>query len=418
MLPAMSVRRVPPLPVALALVAAALIAAALTTRSAVVDAFAAVRDGQALAVQQAVRADLVELGQLPTNEVLAQVLADHSDEGLRYIAIAEGRRVIVEAGQPVGTLDDGQARPRGRLRRARGELRIEQVGDRMRIELPAAFRRTWGAGRPARLVVEIETSQASTLRSAATRTVAIGAIAAFVLLALAGWLVRRELRRRAEEGKRERERRLASLGEMSAVLAHEIRNPLASLKGNAQLLAGMVAKRGDSPEDEKTRAKADRVVEEAVRLERLTQDLLAYVRTGEIARSPSPIASLVRGAAAAVSPEIMVETIDADVSLDAARMHQVLVNLLENAVAAGPPVTLRVTRDSGHLVIEVSDSGGGVAAGDREKVFEPFFTNKTRGTGLGLAIARRVVEQHRGTLTVHDAPTGGACFRIRIPETT
>jgi two-component system sensor histidine kinase HydH len=205
---------------------------------------------------------------------------------------------------------------------------------------------------------------------------------------------------------------------MSAVLAHEIRNPLASLKGNAQLLAGMLAKRGDSPEDDKPRAKAERVVEEAVRLERLTQDLLAYVRTGELSRTPTPIASLVRDAAAAVSPDIEVHTVEADVSLDAARMHQVLVNLLENAVAAGPPVSLRAARDAGYLVLEVSDGGPGVPAIERDKVFEPFFTNKTRGTGLGLAIARRVVEQHRGTLTVHDAPAGGACFRIRIPETS
>jgi two-component system sensor histidine kinase HydH len=94
----------------------------------------------------------------------------------------------------------------------------------------------------------------------------------------------------------------------------------------------------------------------------------------------------------------------------------VLVNLLENAVAAGPPATLSVSSTSRTLVIEVSDKGPGVPADERDKVFEPVFTNKTRGTRLGLAIARRVVELHRGTLTVGDAPGGGARFRIEIPE--
>ncbi len=414
MLPAMLLKRVPPLAIALALVAAALIAAAWTTRSAVLDAFVAVRDGQALAVQQAVRADLAELGGPPTSEQLATLLTEHKQEGLRYLAVLDGRRMIAEAGTAVGTLDGS----RGRRRAGRGELQIEQIGERMRIELPAAFRRMWGGNRPVRLVVEIESDQATKLRAAATRTVAIGAIAAIVLLGLALWLVRRELQRRAEERERERERRLASLGEMSAVLAHEIRNPLASLKGNAQLLAAMLAKRTQVPEGDKLGAKADRVVDEAVRLERLTQDLLAFVRTGEITRAPVQLTALARDAAAAVSPEIEVSAVDTEVSLDAARMHQVLVNLLENAVAAGPPVRLAVTSTGGALLIEVTDAGPGVLAENREKVFEPFFTNKTQGTGLGLAIARRVVELHRGTLTVDDAPGGGARFRIAIPRDT
>jgi two-component system sensor histidine kinase HydH len=179
----------------------------------------------------------------------------------------------------------------------------------------------------------------------------------------------------------------------------------------------MLAKRADAPEGDKLTAKADRVVDEAVRLERLTQDLLSFVRTGEINRAPVQLATLARDAAVAVSPAIEVSTVDAEVSLDSARIHQVLVNLLENAVAAGPPVRLTLTRDGVMLVIEVTDAGAGVPLEDREKVFEPFFTNKTQGTGLGLAIARRVVELHRGTLTVGDAPGGGARFRIEIPET-
>jgi signal transduction histidine kinase len=96
----------------------------------------------------------------------------------------------------------------------------------------------------------------------------------------------------------------------------------------------------------------------------------------------------------------------------------VLVNLIDNAVAAGPPVRVRVRAAGGRtLVIEVSDHGPGVPAEDRDKIFEPFFTSKTRGgTGLGLAIARRIVELHGGTIRVDAAPGGGALFRIEIPH--
>jgi two-component system, NtrC family, sensor histidine kinase HydH len=406
MLTAMSLRRVPPLPVALVLVALALIAAAWTTRSTVVDAYAAVRDGQAFAAQQSVRADLADLGAPPTVEQLDAIVRDRATEGVRYIAVHDGRRLVAEAG--TSTVEAQPVR-----RRDRRGVEIQHAGDRIRIAVAAPMRRAWAGGaRATRIVLEVEPSQALALRSAATRTLLVGAVAALLLLGVAAWLVRGELRRRAHERERERERRLASLGEMSAVLAHEIRNPLASLKGNAQLLAASL------PAGDKPRAKAERVVDEAIRLERLTQDLLAFVRTGELVRAPVELAALARGAAAAVGGDVEVSVDNAPPtwSLDQPRMHQVLVNLLENAVAAGPPARIDLRGQRGVLVIEVSDKGPGVPAEERDKVFEPFFTNKKRGTGLGLAIARRIVEHHRGTLSVDDAPGGGARFRIEIPE--
>jgi two-component system sensor histidine kinase HydH len=200
------------------------------------------------------------------------------------------------------------------------------------------------------------------------------------------------------------------VAELSASLAHEIKNPLASLKGNAQLLAAML------PDGEKPRAKADRVVDEAVRLEKLTQDLLAYVRTGQLERSNYDPGILARDAAGAVKGDVAVEGTAKLWSLDGGRMREVLVNLIDNALAAGPPVRVRVAVEQGALVYEISDKGPGVPAADRDKIFEPFHTGKTRGTGLGLAIAKRIVEQHRGNISVDDAPGGGARFRIVIPE--
>jgi two-component system sensor histidine kinase HydH len=271
-------------------------------------------------------------------------------------------------------------------------------------------------GRTPRYILEIEPVQADALREASTYTLGVGVVAAISLLGVAIVLVRREARRNADERDRERERRLAHLGEMSAVLAHEIKNPLASLKGNAQLLAQMLAK--SQPEGDKQRAKAERVVDEAVRLEQLTNDLLHFVRTGAIQRTAIDPAALVREAADSVPGEVVVETAAAPAtwSLDGARIRQVIVNLIDNAVAAGAPVAVDVRKDQHQLVIEVADHGPGVPAEDRERIFEPFFTGKTQGTGLGLAVARRVVELHGGTLSVHSSPRGGALFRAEIPE--
>ncbi|NVB78085.1 MAG: HAMP domain-containing histidine kinase [Kofleriaceae bacterium] len=400
------IRRAPPLAIAIVLVAGALVAAAWSMRRTASAGYSAVRDGEALTLGQTVRGDLADLGGPPTAADLEAVLSDHRGAGLRYVAMLDSRgHVAVSAGTP-------SIESFGRMER--GGMRIDHTDGRVRIEVRAQFRRAWGPGRGAWwLAMEIEPAHAAEMRGAASRTLLVGIIAALLLLGIAGWLVRRELQRRAQERERERERRLASLGEMSAVLAHEIKNPLASLKGNAQLLASML------PAGEKSKAKADRVVDEAVRLEKLTQDLLKFVRTGELKREKVSPASIVREVVHDMPADAI--TIDDAAapetwSIDPARIREVLVNLVDNALAAGAPVKIRVARERRVLAIEVADSGPGVNPEDREKIFEPFFTAKTRGTGLGLAIAKRVVELHGGTIRVDEGQGGGALFRIEIPE--
>jgi len=414
MLPAMLPRRVQPLAgwsivVAFALIGGALLATVWSTRASILDASDAVRCGQADAVEQNVRADLSDLDGVPTTEDLGAILHELHDDGLRYLAMVEGRGrldIIAAAGIPVGS---GGATLFG-PRRAIG-CKIDEVGGRLRMEL-RSLRRLKAGGLALRFLIEVEPVQANTLREAATLTLAVGALATAALLGVAFVLIRREARRQADARARERERRLASLGEMSAVLAHEIKNPLASLKGNAQLLARML------PGGDKPRAKADRVVDEAIRLEQLTNDLLQFVRTGTIHPSSIDPAALVRDAAGAVAGEVTVDTAQAPAawSLDAGRIRQAVVNLVDNAVAAGPPVTVAVHHEKNRLIIEVADRGPGVAEDDRDKIFEPFFTGKTQGTGLGLAIVRRVVELHGGTIAVHPNPGGGAVFRAELPE--
>jgi two-component system, NtrC family, sensor histidine kinase HydH len=406
MLPAMPPpRRVTPLAgwsvvAAFLLIGIALIATVWSTRSSVVDASDALRRGQALAVEQAVRADLADLEGIPSREDLAAMLNAHARDGLRYLALVENRQVVAEVGQALGA---GKAEEIG-------PARLTESDGRLRLQV-RPFRRLRNGGRNWRVIIELEPVQAAELRGAATVTLGIGAVAAASLLGVAIVLVLRESRRHAEERERERERRLANLGEMSAVLAHEIKNPLASLKGNAQLLTSML------PEGEKPRAKAERVVEEAIRLEKLTNDLLRFVRTGSIHRESIDPAELVRDAATSVPGDVTVEADGAPRTwlLDEARIREVVVNLVDNAVAAGPPVTARVRGENGKLVIEVADRGGGVPDEDREKIFEAFHTSKTQGTGLGLAVVRRVIEQHGGKIAVLANPGGGALFRAEIP---
>lgn len=213
----------------------------------------------------------------------------------------------------------------------------------------------------------------------------------------------------------EEQRRLSTLGELSAVLAHEIRNPLASLKGHAQLLAERIP--AGAPE----RRKVDRIVSEAHRLEDLTTDLLDFVRTGPLEVQEADLGDLFHKVAMDVGREdVEVDTSQAPPTwpLDAQRMRQVLQNLVRNAVDASPagtPIQVKVAREGTSLSMSFLDQGEGIPEESLELIFEPFFTTRTKGTGLGLAVARRIVELHGGTLTARNRPEGGAEFRITLP---
>ena len=392
----------------LSLLAAALLTTAGTTFVSVRNASRVLLRGQTDVLERSVRSHLLSAGE-PSQEDLDALLQDEAESGLRYVAYVDrstGARL--EAGTALAPLEMVGLEPRA----GRTE------GDRIRAIFPLGahrpFRKAPGVGRAHAgwVVMELDPVESRALRSAANRTLAAGSTAALVLLTGAALLLRRALQREAEARKEEQARRLASLGEMSAVLAHEIRNPLASLKGNAQLLEQSL------PPGEKAQAKAQRVVEEALRLEKLTNDLLDYVRAGQLQRRDLDPGALAREAAASVNPTIAVDTARAPAAwnLDGDRLRQVLVNLLDNAVQAGLPVAATVRTEGAALCIEVRDHGGGVAKEERDRIFEPFYTRRTRGTGLGLSVARRVVELHGGSLSVDDAPGGGACFRLRIPR--
>lgn len=250
----------------------------------------------------------------------------------------------------------------------------------------------------------------------ARRSLALSLLAGVALLGVAGGVWRFLRQREEAERQLELQRRLQALGEMSTVLAHELRNPLASLKGHAQLLAERL------DENERERRKAERIVGEASRLEVLSETLLDFCRIGSVECMRVDPVELVRQAVREAGAEPVVlddETAPKEWPLDPIRICQALVNVLRNARQASPEgedIEVRVLARGEDLEVVVRDRGDGIPEGCEEQIFEPFFTRRTRGTGLGLAVARRTVEMHSGHLTASNAPDGGAVFTFSIPR--
>lgn len=206
-------------------------------------------------------------------------------------------------------------------------------------------------------------------------------------------------------------RALVELGQASAMLAHELRNPLTALKGHAQLLLEGL------PSSDRRRQGAARVVAEAERMERLVRDALDLVRPVPVNRERGDVGALCRSAA--LDPERVRVTGPEPLAwaLDVGRVRQVLANLVANALEADDQaaVEIRYGLEGGLLLIEVLDDGPGVDPELLPRLFEPFVSGRSGGTGLGLAICHRLVELHGGTLTASNRYDGGACFALRLP---
>jgi signal transduction histidine kinase len=226
--------------------------------------------------------------------------------------------------------------------------------------------------------------------------------------------------------------RLASVGVMSAQVAHEINNPLTTVLGYAKLLLE------DKPEGHLDRAGLELIASEAERMKGIVGGMLEYARTPQADenRACQP-AAVLRHAAALLEPQLRRArvTLKSDAAADGARvtieahaLQQVIVNLVQNAVQAMTEagrergdVTVTATPAPGGIAtaITVRDDGPGVPAADRARVFDPFFTTKAAGvgTGLGLAVCRHIITTAGGTIDVADGPNGrGAEFRIVIPN--
>lgn len=361
-----------------------------------------------------------------SDDDLASILEAEGARGLRYVAIL-GRdgRVIAGAGSPAAEpLREPEAGDHGVVRWLEDNLRGERASVRFeRLMGPpqgvSAPRPPLGARPrmpPPRVVIEVEPQLARASFQRAFRDLLISLAVALAWIVASGIFYRLRRRARKAEADLSERRHLAALGEMSAVIAHEIRNPLASLKGHAQLLEEQLA------DNERRQAKARRIVNEAVRLEELTKSLLDFVRAGNLKEGDSdPRGLAIRAAEMVDAARVNVDAGGAPPGwpLDAMRMEQVLVNLLRNGLQASPAgasVDLRVAAEDGGLVFEIADRGKGIPEEMRERLFDPFVTGRTQGTGLGLAVVHRVTERHGGDVRVCDRPGGGTIFRVWLPQ--
>ena len=223
---------------------------------------------------------------------------------------------------------------------------------------------------------------------------------------------------KALEEQLKRADRLAAVGRLASGMAHEIRNPLASISGSVQLLL-------ENPEmSEEERHLMRIVIREADRLNLLLSDFLGFARPSPLQLDCVNVAALLDELIALLetSGQCVGLNIEKNYSpgvtmrLDRQKIRQALWDLMLNAAeAAGPSGTVRVELDAQSAVIAIEDSGSGVSEEDRTKIFEPFFTTKDRGTGLGLANVYRNIEAHKGTVFVAPALLGGARFVIELP---
>src|SRR5262245_23030178 len=236
--------------------------------------------------------------------------------------------------------------------------------------------------------------------------------------------------RRMEEQVRQGDR-LAAIGRLAAGLAHEIRNPIGSIRGSVEVLRESL-----NPQEDDRRL-MDIVLRESDRLNAIIRDFLQFSRPPHLVRVPTDVTAMLAeillmlsnhsGVQGAEAQRVEIRrvageaTVKADV--DPAQMRQALWNLCLNAVEAMPQGgELRVgahtfPSESGRTLLEITveDTGVGITAAALTQVFEPFFTTKPQGTGLGLAIAHRIVEDHGGEIRVQSEPWRGTRFTISIP---
>ncbi len=236
--------------------------------------------------------------------------------------------------------------------------------------------------------------------------------------------------------------RLATIGEVAAKMAHEIKNPLAGISYVAQILKREI--RFEPPHGELIQA----MFSEINRLNGLIEDLLLYGRPARLALAPQDVHKIWEDIVHLSKEQLDARGLtlgwDLDpavppIALDGNRMRQVFLNLLKNAIEATAPggrITVRTRRvatgagvgqraegratagppgENGWVEIVVEDTGQGVPEHDRDRIFELFYTTKPSGSGLGLPICRRIVEEHGGAINVAGRPGAGSAFTIRLP---
>jgi signal transduction histidine kinase len=226
----------------------------------------------------------------------------------------------------------------------------------------------------------------------------------------------------AVEEKLRRAEKMSTLGEMAAVLAHEIRNPLGSIRGTAEIL------RDDYKPGDPKHEFIEIQIKETERLNRVVEDFLHMARPQPVDAHPCPvqeelemIVALIKNDAIERKIKLVLQPpiVPVIITADGEKLRQAFLNIAINALQATPP--------SGSVIISTKvyqtalceicfhDTGPGIDADTLAKIFEPFYTTKPGGTGLGLAITKKIIENHKGTLLVESKPGHGTTVTVRLP---
>jgi signal transduction histidine kinase len=220
--------------------------------------------------------------------------------------------------------------------------------------------------------------------------------------------------------------RLAELGTLTGGLAHEIKNPLSTVQLNLQLL------REDLDPDDEENARVVRRLEtvqkEAARLRDIVDDFLRYAGKVELNRQPTDVNNILEDLVDFLTPQAQVHRVQLRlkrsdgpliVSVDERHIKQTLLNFVLNAFQAMPEaggeVILSARKQDGKAIIEVTDTGRGIDPEALPQIFDAYYSKKKGGTGLGLAIAKRLVEEHGGTVRVTSELGKGSVFRVELP---
>lgn len=220
-----------------------------------------------------------------------------------------------------------------------------------------------------------------------------------------------------------RSERLAAIGQLAAGVSHEIDNPVGIILGHAELLLEDLAVEDPLRED------VAAIIDECRRCKRITGGLLGFARSPESHRQKFDLNRLAEEVVASLRPQKIFKDLDLKISAsdeplsvtaDADQLRQVLINLLLNAAQAlqgRGQLEVLLDRESGYARIHVDDSGPGIPEGDRERIFQPFFSTKApgEGTGLGLPLCRKLVEAQDGDISVQESLLGGARLTVSLP---
>ena len=224
--------------------------------------------------------------------------------------------------------------------------------------------------------------------------------------------------------------KMAAVGKIASKVVHEIRNPLASINLNVDILLDNLTG-GHTPEEQEAREILQTIKRETRRLTQITEEYLQFSRMPQPTGRDEDLNGVLLELADFLRPELrrsgirLVMNLDdrrPQVACDGRLLRQVVLNLIRNAMEVVPPHTgqvmvVSVARREGSE-IQVEDNGPGIPPEIQERIFEPFFTTKQEGTGLGLAVVRQIVEEHGGSVACHSLAGKGTSFRIWLPRRT